>query len=82
MLPGYTTCRTGLSSNLKNDNDVNPSTSQMGGPLSTYLSKSPETTVPSATYTSETKNTRPDADNTTVIPSIPTSFEKPDMGKK
>lgn len=76
MLPGYTTCRTGLPSNIRNDKDVNP-------PTSKQAIDSPETAVSSATYTSNTKDVLlPDADRTMIIPSVPTEFEKPDSGKE
>ncbi|GAA5804899.1 hypothetical protein HPULCUR_010408 [Helicostylum pulchrum] len=79
-LPGYTTCRTGLPTNITNDKDVNPPSSKYPA-LS--LEPSPETEASSVTYTSETKHVLPpDAYNTIVTPSVPTEFEKPDAGKK
>ncbi|KAG2233960.1 hypothetical protein INT48_009773 [Thamnidium elegans] len=81
-LPGYTTCRTGLPTNITNDKDVNPPSSKYPV-LSLEPSKSPETEASSVTYTSETKHVLPpDAYNTIVTPSAPIEFEKPDAGKK
>ncbi|KAG2194101.1 hypothetical protein INT47_011769 [Mucor saturninus] len=84
-LPGFTTCRTGLPTNITNDNDVNPPPSHPQVLLSSSTIKTPVQSSSVDTYITEHDTKKvlpPDIDNELVTPSIPTEYVKPDTTEK
>lgn len=83
-LPGFTTCRTGLPTNITNDKDINPPASQPQVLLSSNAIKTPVQSSSVDTYITKDdmkKVSPPDIDNELVTPSIPIEYVKPDTSE-
>ncbi len=95
-LPGFTTCRTGQPTNIINDKDINPPSSNLNSQIimsgstvenNSDMLPSPQTTETSNTLTNVVSNPDrvwpPDVSKKNLVtPSTPVEYTKPDIGRK